>query len=55
MLKINFKHDEKTYLAYIHKQFVFPKPLRKREQRMLVLYGDHLSKIHHYKKNTLFY
>lgn len=37
-------HDKKTYLAYIHKQFVLPKSLRKREQRMLVLFEDHLSK-----------
>ena len=48
-------HDKKTYLAYIHKQFVLPKSLRKREQRMLVLFEDHLSEIYHYKKDVLFY
>lgn len=46
-------HDKKIYLSSIHKQFVLPKSLRKREQRMLVQFEDHLSEIYHYKKNAL--
>lgn len=47
-------HDNKTYLAYILKQFVLPKSLRKKEQRMLALFEDHLSEISLCKKNAVF-
>lgn len=43
MLKI--MHDKKIYWAYVHKQFVLPKSLR-REQRMFILFEDHHSEIY---------
>lgn len=48
-------YGKKTYLANIRKQFVLPKSLRKKEQRMLALYEDHLSEIRHCKKYAMFY
>lgn len=44
------KHAKKTYLAYIHEQFVPPKSLRNRQQWILVLFKDPLSEIYPCKR-----
>lgn len=42
--------DKKTDLAYTYEQSILPKSLRKKEQRMLALFEDHLSEIHRSRK-----